>query len=309
MTVTGFADLGITMSRLVTDTLRHLRVDDTGQINRLTDGSMTADTENIEWEFVDTQILPGRAIEIDDELMHVWTVDGDARTGVVQRAMQGTTAAAHGGLSIIRVEPRFSRKSILDALRDEIESWPAQLYGIVHWTGSISNQRSSVELDGLEGYSGLRFLRAGRESRFSSTDSDTRYPTLGGIGLEVGYATDGYPSGPVLRWNEQVQYAGDVRVVLGAHFQTQIFTSAVDVGSIGLSRSMLDIAPIGAAARLLFPEETERSDTAALVRSRVATDVPPGATSQVAQTLLAWRNQRISEEVLRLLSEYGWTER
>ncbi len=141
--------------------------------------------------------------------------------------------------------------------------------------------------------------------------TDIRNPVIMGAELETTIGDTGYPDGYALRFTtpEWTSITGNVVVILGAHFQTATLGGSVDVGTLGLVRSMCDIAAIGAAVRLLFPVEVDRSDSTALTRSRVAADVPPGAASQTAQAMLAWRDRRISEEILRLVSDFGWSER
>lgn len=313
--VTGFGPIGVTADRLIRDVFNRVRSEDAVQMNRLLAG-IDDITGQVTYDFEDIPILSGRTIEIDDEVMYVWSANSLAKALTVERGWQQTNPLPHTAGTIIKIEPRFTRNQILDALRDEIEGWPAQLYAVVTWTGTPPSLNSTlIPLTEIDGYTGLRLLdvqidRADYSDYGLVLSTPLRRPTLAGARLEQTIGSSGYPDGYGLRFdNHQWRSTATVSVVLGVHFQTDLLGPSVDVGTLGLTRSMCDIAAIGAAVRLLFPVEADRTDATALTRARVATDVPPNAASQTAQAMLAWRDRRISEECLRLLSDYGWTKR
>lgn len=315
--ITGFNNIGVLTERLIQDTLNHLRWQQAGQFNRLS-GAITDTATTITYTFIDIPLLPGRTVEIDDEILYIWTSDTTAMTAVVQRGFQGTTPAPHVDKSMMGIEPRFPRQQIVDVLRDEIEAWPTQLYGVLTWNGLMPRDQTFVNLSELDGYTGLRLLDV-QADRGGEWVGDIRRPRLMGCSLEPAVGPSGFADGYALRWSGldqryREQFAPGtpalgtpMTVTVGAHFQTAALASGVDVGTMGLTRSMCDIPPIGAAARLLFPVEVDRTDATALTRSRTAADVPPNAAAQLAQTLIGWRNQRINEEIGRLTNDFGWS--
>lgn len=308
MTFSAPSNLSITVARLVTDTETHLYGTRRPQMNKMDDsGGINASDTEVGFEFEPGGIRPGSFIEIDDEVMMVWAVRGQIAT--VERAQMGTTAATHADDSIIRVEPRFWRKQIIDALRDEISSWPPELYGVVQDTITVAAEKRAIDLPGAGSFSGLRLLRAQHAPYTDLGLTSEAWVELPHAALDANQSTASFASGVSLTWDADLRQASTLRVVLGIRFITSGMTSSTDVGAMGLSLPMLDIPPIGAAVRLLFPAEIGRTDDAAMGRSRLAEETPPGHASRTAREMLEWRDRRLADEAKRLLNEYGWKQR
>ncbi len=303
MTITGFASISTPVSTLISATETHLYGAQRTQLNKLNGAIGSPAAGTFVFEFAPAGLVAGSYVEIDDEVMYVWSVDTGTKTATVERGQLGSTAATHADDAVIRVTPRFTRVQILNALRDEIRSWPPQIYAVVRGILTAVADTRAIDLAGTSAMSGLRFLRASVE-RTVSTPSGTKWHLLEGAHIESHADTTDFPSGKTLRWATYLPEAANLNVVLGAEFATGSFTS-----TIGLTSHMLDIPPIGAAVRLLFPKEIKRTDDAAQGRSRLAEDVPPGAASRTAQEMLGWRDRRLSEEINRLVSDFGWHER
>lgn len=307
MPVAGYATLSRTVAELVTDTERHLGKN-RYQMNKLNDASgMTASLADVSLicEFEMGGIRNGAYVEVDDEVMYVWSVSG--QTATVERAMLGSTLATHADDSIVRVNPRFFRVDILKALREEINSWPRSIYAVLKGEFNAAIDVTSLDLAGIpSGGQALRLLKVYREQA-NTTETPDRWSEVTGVRLEAAANTDAFPTGWRLVWPRHYS-ASAYQVVIGGPFVTTTFTSATDLGTIGLTASMIDIPSLGAAGRLLLPKEVDRTQVAAIGRSRLADEVPPGHTSRTAQELLAFRDARIADEAKRLLNDYGWTE-
>ena len=72
----------------------------------------------------------GALIEIDQEIMLVTAANTSTRTLTVARGYQGTTAATHADEANIFVNPTFPRKSVFDAVADNIVRLYPTLYNV-----------------------------------------------------------------------------------------------------------------------------------------------------------------------------------
>ena len=304
MAISGYATISRTVAELISATEEHLGKN-RHQLNRLNAAITTVGQATATMEFELGAIRNGAYLEIDDEVLFVWSVAGQVAT--VERGALGTTPATHLTASLVRVNPRFFRYQILKALREDINSWPRSVFPVIKGEYDLAINVSSIDLAGIPaGAQSLRLLKVWRQQT-GTTYSPQRWPGIPGVMLEPAANLDTFASGYRLVWPSQ-HTAGTYQVAIGGPFVTSTFVSATDLGTIGLTVPMIDIPPLGAAARLMLPQETQRANPAAIGRSRLADEVPPGHISQTAQELLAWRDRRLDDEAKRLLNDYGWTE-
>ena len=86
------------------------------------DGLLSSEEENL--------LDGGALIEINQELMLVTNIVSSTRTLTVSRAYSGTTAASHGDKTNIFINPTFPRKSVFDAVSDNIVRLYPSLYNV-----------------------------------------------------------------------------------------------------------------------------------------------------------------------------------
>jgi len=86
------------------------------------DGLLSSEEENL--------LDGGALIEINQELMLVTNIVSSTRTLTVSRAYSGTTAASHGDKTNIFINPTFPRKSVFDAVSDNISRLYPSLYNV-----------------------------------------------------------------------------------------------------------------------------------------------------------------------------------
>ena len=72
----------------------------------------------------------GALIEVDQELMLVTSANTSTRTLTVSRGYAGTTAATHIDKTNIFINPTFPRKSVFDAISDNISRLYPSLYNV-----------------------------------------------------------------------------------------------------------------------------------------------------------------------------------
>jgi hypothetical protein len=112
----------------------------------------------------------GALIEIDQEIMLVTAANTSTRTLTVARGYQGTTAATHADKANIFVNPTFPRKSVFDAVADNIVRLYPTLYNVttVNVTSNSTYQEvpaTTVEVltSYVQNATGDKFTSAGIE--------------------------------------------------------------------------------------------------------------------------------------------------
>ena len=72
----------------------------------------------------------GALVEVDQELMLVTAANTSTRTLTVSRGYAGTTAATHLDSTNVFINPTFPRKSVFDAVADNIVRLYPSLYNV-----------------------------------------------------------------------------------------------------------------------------------------------------------------------------------
>ena len=123
--------------------------DDLSAFSRL-DGSMTDAQTTLSYEdglfSVEEENLLGNGaiVEVDQELMLVTNANTSTRVLTVSRGYQGTTAASHNDKTNIFINPTFPRKSVFDAVADNIVRLYPSLYNVT--TTSVTSNSTYAEV-------------------------------------------------------------------------------------------------------------------------------------------------------------------
>ena len=112
----------------------------------------------------------GALVEVDQELMLVTAANTSTRTLTVSRGYSGTTAATHADKANIFINPTFPRKSVFDAVSDNISRLYPSLYNVTT-TNVVANTTyqevpaSTVEIltSYVQNASGEQYTSAGIE--------------------------------------------------------------------------------------------------------------------------------------------------
>ena len=114
-----------------------------------------------------------------------------------------------------------------------------------------------------------------------------------------------FSSGTALQLLGNYPSTGTLRVRVAQAFDVSNWNDNLDVVSeVGLTTSMLDIAPLGAAWRLMSAREVQRTSPNAQPEPRRAEETPAGHMQSTAQQLKQLRDIRMSEESIRLQEMY-----
>lgn len=92
----------------------------------------------------------GALVEVDQEIMLVTAANTSTRTLTVARGYSGTTAASHNDKANIFINPTFPRKSVFDAVADNIVRLYPTLYNVTTITTTANSTYQEVAASTVE---------------------------------------------------------------------------------------------------------------------------------------------------------------
>jgi hypothetical protein len=301
-----------TVKDMIEETRRHVAGTLRYQYNQLAAACGTNDL-SVAFVLPVNGIVAGGTIAIEDELLYVQGVGGGNATATVIRGVDGTAPSTHLGGTIVESSPRFSTFAMRRALMEEIASWPNSIFQVpAPLTLSLKGPGAATGATGTAGagqyqaaydLSPLADVLHLLEVRHEPWSAGYRnsWPLFTWVELARGMPADLFPSGMALVVKEKIPTSVRVNVVYALPFNVSQFGDANLCGAdIGLASSMFDIAPLGAAHRLLAPQEIERTQADIWGQERDATQVPPDMIGRAANRLMMLRDKRLAEEAERL---------
>lgn len=261
-------------------------------------GALTATSTTIVFQYDLGGMRAGGVIQIDNELMYVWEVSSGSKSVVVERAWNGTVAAAHVSGSVAIVDPRFPRAQIIEAINAELDDLSSPMNGLfqiktmeVNYNGvwSMINLPTTDKIIDLVSVS-LRYLA-------------TDYPKIRRCRLIRDLPNDDFNSGYGIRFDEQVR-AGRMIIVYKAPF-INVTSETQNLQNIaGIPSSCEDILIMGAQIRLVSPREVKRNFTESQGDTRRSDEVPTGSVSNSINNIIRMRRDRIIAEAAKLKRQY-----
>lgn len=243
-------------------------------------------------------IRDGAVVEIDSELVYVWEVNTGTKTATIERAWNGTTAAAHTSGTVCTVNPRFPRHQILEAFNDDLADLAAPFNGLYRIRTLDLNYNGNDAMINLPSVGDVIDLVEVR-SRYRSDD----YLHVRNVQLVRNLPTKDFGSGTAIKFNEYPRQ-GTLRIVYKAPFN-RIVKEADDIQMIcGYPLSAEDILIMGAQIRLMAPREMKRNFTESQGDTRRADEVPSGAVANSIANITRLRRERIVAEATKLDSQY-----
>jgi len=286
-----------TLAQLVNRTQRQLLSGTVEERNKLS-GSLTATATSVVFQYELNGIRAGSIIQVDSELMYVWEVNTGTKTATVERAFNGTVAAAHLTSAYVLVNPRFPRHQILEAINDELSDLSSPMNGLFRVKSIDINYSGSdrmINFPVIEDVIDLTEVRI----RYLSTD----YLKVPKVALTRNLPTSDFGSGIALTINQQVR-SGILRVSYKTGFG-RLINESDDVQAIsGFPLSAEDLLVIGAQIRLVSPREIKRNFTESQGEPRRAEEVTTGAVSSSINNLIRMRRDRITAEAAKLNRQY-----
>jgi hypothetical protein len=286
-----------TAGALITRASRQLLSGTVEERNKLATTVTSADT-SIVLSYDLGGFREGSVIEIDSELMYVWTALSATKTLEVQRGYDGTTAAAHTTGAIAVVNPRFPRQQMLDALNadlDDLSSTVNGLFRVVAQDISYNGSDRQINLTSASGVIDLLDVRL----RYLADD----YPVIRKVRLQRNLPTADFASGIAIVFDEAVM-AGTLRVVTKREF-TRVTAEANDMQTVAfLPVSCEDIIEMGVILRMMNGREIKRNFIESQGDTRRSEEVPPGSTRDSLTNIQRLRRERIVAEAARLKQQY-----
>lgn len=286
-----------TAQNLIDECHRYLLPTAREPLNTLS-GSHTSSQTTVTFGQDATAVTAGSTISVDLELMYVWSVNTPARTAVVQRGMQGSTAASHSDAALITVNPRFSNFAILQAINADLDDLGAPNNGlyqsaVIEFT--FQPQIAGYDLTSIPS-NWLNILSV----RYDTPGPWKDWPELRHWQVKRNQDVTDFASGSAIMLYDPAYPGRDVRVTYSYPF-THFSTVSDDITTVaGLATTMADIPPLGAAARLAGVRETQRNQFEAQGDPRRATEVPPNSQMAGTTQLMRMRQARINAEAVRL---------
>jgi hypothetical protein len=248
-------------------------------------------------------IRAGTIFEIGSEIVYVWEVNNGSKALTVQRGYAGTTATSHSVGSIVKINPRFPKAQMLDALNQDIDDLSSPLNGlfrVVTTTLEYNGSDRQINLTGATNVIDLVDVRL----RYLSDD----FPYVSKTKLQRDLPTLDFPSGYAVVFNEALM-SGDLIVRYKAPF-ARVSSLTDDVQSVaGVPTSMEDILEMGVMSRMLSVREVKRNFIESQGDTRRSEEVPPGSMRDSFGNILRLRRDRIIAEAAKLSRLYPLTIR
>lgn len=286
-----------TAAQLINRTQRQLLSGTVEERNKLAATiTSTATTATFQYEL--NGIRAGSIIQVDSELMYVWDVNTGSKTATIERAFNGTTAAAHTTGTISIANPRFPRNQILEAINDELSDLSSPMNGLFRVKAidiSYNGSDRMINLPVTDDVIDLIEVRL----RYLSTD----HVKINRVALVRNLPTSDFGSGLALKFN-QAERSGDLRVTYKTGFNKLVNETDDSHTNAGFPVSAEDILILGAQIRLMSPREMKRNFTEAQPDTRRSDEVSPGAVSGSVNNLIRLRRDRITAEAAKLVRQY-----
>jgi hypothetical protein len=286
-----------TLAQLINRTQRQLLSGVVEERNKLAT-ALTATASSISFQYELNGIRAGSIVQVNSELMYVWEVNTGTKTAEVERAFNGTVAAAHLTSAYVIVNPRFPRHQILEAINDELSDLSSPMNGLFRVKSIDINYNGSdrmINFPVIEDVIDLTEVRI----RYLSTD----YLKVPKVALTRNLPTSDFGSGIALTINQTVR-SGILRVSYKTGF-SRLINESDDVQALaGYPLSAEDILVIGAQIRLVSPREIKRNFTESQGEPRRAEEVTAGAVGSSITNLLRMRRDRITAEAAKLNRQY-----
>jgi hypothetical protein len=238
-------------------------------------------------------------LEIDDELVHIDSVDRSDRSAVISpfgRGYRGTTAASHSANAKVTFSPSFPKISVKRAINDTIRAVYPNIFGVASTTFTYNAAQTTYSLPAnAETVLAVSWDSIGpsgewvpvRRWRQDPTAATADYATTNTISI---YDT------PVPGRTIQVIYTKEPTVLSSG---SDVFTSVT-----GLPASARDVIIYGAAYRMVSFIDPGRLAFTSPEADANDTTRQFGSGTNTARYLLALYQQRLQEESQKLNGKY-----
>jgi hypothetical protein len=238
-------------------------------------------------------------VEIDDELIHIDSVDRSDRSAVISpfgRGYRGTTAAAHAINTKVTFSPSLPRLSVKRAINDTLRAVYPSIFGVASTTFTYNSSITTYALPAeAETILSISWDSIGPSGEWIPIRRWRQDPTA---------ATADYATTNTVSIYDNIVPGRTVQVIYSKEPTALSSTSDVFTTVTGLSESARDVIVYGAAYRMVsFIDPGRLSFTSP---EADANDVTRqfGSGTNTARYLLALYQQRLQEESSRINGKY-----
>ena len=238
-------------------------------------------------------------LEIDDELIHIDSVDRSDRSAVISpfgRGYRGTTAAAHTVNTKVTFAPSFPRISVKRAINDTLRAVYPNVYGVASHTFTFNASQNTYSLPvAAETVLAVSWDSIGPSGEWIPVRRWRHDPMA---------ATVDYSNGNTITLNEAIVPGRTVQVVY-AKTPTPLSADAdVFTTTTGLEETSRDLIVYGASYRMASFLDPGRLTFTSPEADQNDQTRPFGSGTSTARYLLALYQQRLQEETNRLNGKY-----
>jgi hypothetical protein len=238
-------------------------------------------------------------LEIDDELIHIDSVDRSDRSAVISpfgRGYRGTTAAAHTVNTKVTFAPSFPRISVKRAINDTLRAVYPNVYGVASHTFTFNASQNTYSLPvAAETVLAVSWDSIGPSGEWIPIRRWRHDPMA---------ATVDYSNGNTITLNEAIVPGRTVQVVY-AKTPTPLSADAdVFTTTTGLEETSRDLIVYGASYRMASFLDPGRLTFTSPEADQNDQTRPFGSGTSTARYLLALYQQRLQEETNRLNGKY-----
>lgn len=291
---------GATLGVLIEETKRHLLSGQRPSLNRLA-ADVAPTATNLTFQFDISQIQPGTQLELDMELVHVWSTEPASRTVTVERAQSGSRVSAHPAGTVATLNPKFPDFAIAKAINDDLSDLCSPFHGL--YSVRALELRGTANSRGYD-LPGADDMTSIMDVRIKHAGQPREWSTVVDYSLDRSVDLREFPSGLALTLSGGVWQGASIRVLYKTGFSPLTLRSDSAEQVAGLPVSMHDLPPLGAAIRLVAPREIRRNFVEEQGDTRRAEEVPPGAIGGSTRPLQIARQSRIVAEAAKLAQLY-----
>ena len=265
----------------------------------------------------------GAIIEIGQELMFSKSLNVVTNEVTVQRGARGTTATTHDAGSVIKIAPAFTRKSVYDAVSDQIKN----LFPTIYATETLSlTSGTGYRLLGNHGSDQDSYnymispVKAVSQYTDWSTGSDQTGLTYKPVAVELidlpnpfTYTDDTqtertktYTTGPDVVHALQF-YGIDSGHTVYVTFKKKFVAPTAEANtltSIGLEEEYEPIIMTGVAAQLISGKDINMVNAPYITEQLQAAAYPVGSSNSISSSLLRYQQLLIQQARSNLRSKY-----
>ena len=238
-------------------------------------------------------------VEIDDELIHIDSVDRSDRSAVISpfgRGYRGTTAAAHTINTKVTFAPSLPRLSVKRAINDTIRAIYPNVYGIASTTFTFNPSVTTYSLPAeAETVLAISYDTIGPSNEWLPIRRWRHDPTS-----NVGE----YATGNAISIYEPIVPGRTINVVYSKTPTTLTNANDVFTTVTGLEETSRDLIVYGAAYRMVSFIDPGRLSFTSPEADQNDTTRQFGSGTNTARYLLALYQQRLQEESNRLNGKY-----